>query len=96
MQHPYSRKLDNLDLIEDFLSAAIGHEGAQDSALLNRIRSGEAELKNYDTASTTLYSSSNRDRNYAGENRYSVFSVSKAAYYFRNPISIRSPNSPPM
>lgn len=64
MIHPYSRKLDNIDLIQHFLSVVLKHEKPNDKALLNMIRSGEAELKNYEDAQSTLSSTSHRDRDY--------------------------------
>ena len=64
MIHPYSRKLDNTDLIEHFLSTVLRYENSNDTKLLNKIRSGEAELKNYDDTSSTLSSTSNRDRKF--------------------------------
>lgn len=64
MIHPYSRKLDNIDLISHFLSVVVKHDSSNESALLNKIKSGEAELKNYDDSSSTLSSTAHRDRKY--------------------------------
>lgn len=64
MIHQYSRKLDNLDLIEHFLSVGLNYENPSDTELLNKIKSGEAELKNYDDSSSTLNNTSHRDRKY--------------------------------
>lgn len=63
MTHAYSRKLDNLDLIEGFLRDVIRYEN-YDDALLNKIQSGEAELKNYDNNSSTVDSTIHRSRKY--------------------------------
>lgn len=68
MIHQYSRKLDNLDLIEHFLSAALNYENSNDTRLLNKIKSGEAELKNYDDSSSTLKNTTHRDRKYVSNN----------------------------
>ena len=64
ISHPYSRQLDNLDLIEHFLSVVLKFENSNDTSLLNRIKSSEAELKNYDETSFTLYSTTHRHRKY--------------------------------
>lgn len=68
MIHQYSRKLDNLDLIEHFLSAALNYENSNDTRLLTKIKSGEAELKNYDDSSSTLKNTTHRDRKYVANN----------------------------
>jgi hypothetical protein len=61
---PYSRKLDNLDLIEHFLSVVLKYENSNDTSLLNKIKSSEAELKNYDETSFTLTSTTHRHRSF--------------------------------
>lgn len=63
MIHRYSRRLDNLDLIEHFLKVVLNYQEI-DKTLLNKIKSGEAELKNYDNSSATLNNTSHRDRDY--------------------------------
>lgn len=63
-QHPYSRKLDNINLIEHFLEIVIDYEDPKNDQILKRIKSGEAELKNYIDSNSTLSSSENRDRKY--------------------------------
>lgn len=65
MIHPYSRKLDNTELIQHFLDVVLKYDNPDNKLLLNKIRSGEAELKNYENdTSSTLMSTSNRDRKY--------------------------------
>ncbi|OJV56360.1 MAG: hypothetical protein BGO31_14835 [Bacteroidetes bacterium 43-16] len=68
MTHPYSRKLDNLDLIEGFLRDVVRYEDYDDNNLLTKIKSGEAELKNYDNNSSTLNSTTHRSRKYKEAN----------------------------
>ena len=67
MTHPYSRELNDLDKIEHFLSTVIKYNDPSNGKLLKKIKSGEAELKNYDTSSSTLSSTKNRDRDYVSE-----------------------------
>ena len=67
MIHPYSRQLDNIDLIQHFLSVVLKYENADDDTLLRKIKSGEAELKNYNDSSATLISTNHRDRKYLKE-----------------------------
>lgn len=68
MIHPYSRKLDDLDLIEHFLSVVLKYNFSDNPQLLVKIRSGEAELKNYTDSNSTINNTSNRDRNYSANN----------------------------
>lgn len=65
-QHPYSRKLDNINLIEHFLDIVINYEDSKNDQTLKKIKSGEAELKNYVDSNSTFLSSENRDRKYMG------------------------------
>ncbi len=67
MTHPYSRKLDNIDLISHFLTVVINYNNAEDDNLLRKIKIGEADLKNYDNSSSTLNSTHHRDRKYLSE-----------------------------
>lgn len=62
--HPYLRKLDNIDLIEHFLEIVIGFDDSKNDSILKKIKSGEAELKNYVDSKSTLSSTENRDRKY--------------------------------
>ena len=64
MRHPYSRKLDNIDLIDHFLRVVLRYESEESVGLLKKIESGEAELKNYDDSQPTLSSTAHRDRRY--------------------------------
>lgn len=64
MIHPYSRKLDNIDLISHFLTVVINYDNPEDDELLKKIKIGEADLKNYDNSSSTLSSTNHRDRKY--------------------------------
>ncbi|WP_308006130.1 zeta toxin family protein [uncultured Chryseobacterium sp.] len=62
--HPYLRKLDNIDLIEHFLETVINYEDSSNNTILHKIKSGEAELKNYIDSKSTLASTENRNRQY--------------------------------
>ncbi|CAM3777896.1 zeta toxin family protein [Elizabethkingia occulta] len=62
--HPYLRKLDNIDLIEHFLEKVINYEDSSNDSILRKIKSGEAELKNYIDSKSTFLSTENRDRKY--------------------------------
>lgn len=62
--HPYLRKLDNIDLIEHFLEIVINYEDSGNDTILQKIKSGEAELKNYIDSKSTLSSTENRTRKY--------------------------------
>lgn len=64
--HPYLRKLDNLDLIEHFLEIVINYKDSSNDETLHRIKSGEAELKNYIDSKSTFLSTENRARKYKG------------------------------
>ena len=63
MHHPYSRDLDNLDKIEHFLKVVLKYPNSSNE-LCNKIKTGEAELKNYNTSSPTISSTENRHREY--------------------------------
>ena len=62
--HPYLRKLDNIDLIEHFLEIVINYDDSSNDEILNKIKSGEAELKNYIDSKSTILSTENRTRKY--------------------------------
>ncbi len=62
--HPYLRKLDNIDLIEHFLEIVINYEDSGNDSILQKIKSGEAELKNYIDSKSTFLSTENRTRKY--------------------------------
>lgn len=62
--HPYLRKLDNIDLIEHFLEIVINYEDSSNDNVLQKIKSGEAELKNYIDSKSTFLSTENRTRKY--------------------------------
>lgn len=62
--HPYLRKLDNIDLIEHFLEIVINYDDPKNDSVLKKIKSGEAELKNYIDSKSTFSSTENRDRKY--------------------------------
>lgn len=66
--HPFSRRLDNLDLIEHFLNIVLRYNTNSGTELLKKIESGEAELKNYDNSQPTLTSTAHRDRKYKNYN----------------------------
>lgn len=63
-KHPYSRKLDNIDLIEHFLNTVLEYDDSQNDNLLKAILAGEAGIKNYIDSNSTLLSSDNRSRKY--------------------------------
>lgn len=66
--HPYLRKLDNIDLIEHFLEIVINYEDSNNDSVLQKIKSGEAELKNYIDSKSTFLSTENRARKYKHNN----------------------------
>lgn len=63
-KHPYSRKLDTIDLIEHFLNTVLEYDDSQNDNLLKDILSGEAGIKNYVDSNSTLLSSDNRSRKF--------------------------------
>jgi hypothetical protein len=67
-KHPYSRKLDNIDLIEHFLNTVLEYDDSQNDNLLQNILSGEAGIKNYIDSNSTFLSSDNRSRKYKDDN----------------------------
>jgi dephospho-CoA kinase len=67
-KHPYSRKLDNIDLIEHFLNTVLEYDDSQNDNLLKDILSGEAGIKNYVDSNSTFLSSDNRSRKYKEDN----------------------------
>jgi Zeta toxin len=67
MIHPYSRKLNNIDLIQDFLTVVLKYENADDDTVLRKIESGQAALENYKDSSATLISTNHRNRKYLKE-----------------------------
>lgn len=67
MNHPYARPLNSKKLVEDFLEFVLGVDSYKDSDLINKIKSSEAELKNYDKSSPTISSSEHRVREYRSD-----------------------------
>jgi len=64
MQHPFARSLDNSDLIQHFLGVVLKHNDSDNNDIITKIKSGEAELKNYGDTSSTLNSTSHRHRKF--------------------------------
>lgn len=67
MLHPYSRNLDNIELIEHFLYHVIQYDEPNDYELNVKIKVGEADLKNYGDTSATINSTSHRHKDYRNE-----------------------------
>lgn len=65
--HPFSRRLDDNDLIEHFLLKVLNYRPADLDSEIKKIKEGEFQISHYPKADTTLFSTKHRARTYQAE-----------------------------
>ena len=66
--HPFSRRLDDSDLIEHFLINVLEYRPENLDDVIVQIKNGEIQIKSYPDEDCTLRSTKHRSRKYAGNN----------------------------